>query len=93
MGCLAGMVVDTLDLRNFRYEIIPHLPHMLHLRLMIGIDHLRRKPHACDPRQVLRTGTHEVLLPASVNNRADQCLVLDIECPTALRSMDLMSAH
>ena len=60
--------------------------------IMICINHLCCKSETCTSRNILRTGTHAFLLPASVDDRFDLYLLINIEEAGSLRTVDLMPA-
>lgn len=57
---------------------------------MICIDHLRRETKPRDTRNIMGTGTSVLLLPAAIDERLNVHVLIDIQEPDTLRTMNLM---
>ena len=64
------------------------LPFLLQIR----INRLGCECHACDPRNIFRTGTHAVLLPTAQDLRFQFCLFGYVKQPDSLRPVEFVCA-
>ena len=78
-------------LKTFHHAFLDPI-ELVNLCIMIGVDHLCRKSETCASRNILRTGTHAFLLPASVDDRFDLYLLINIEEAGSLWAVDFMPA-
>ena len=66
---------------------------MLYLFIKICVYHICGNAKACDPRHIVCSGTHTVLLSAAKDLRLYSYFFVNIEKAYALWSMDLVAAH
>ena len=86
------MYHDLIHLCKFSDEIRTKPTHMLIIFFQMIINHFGSQSQSCNSRHIVRTGTHAFLLPASVDDRFDLYLLINIEEAGSLRTVDLMPA-
>ena len=90
----AGKTMDcnaVHRLKTFYHAVLDRI-ELIDLCIMICINHLCCKSETCASRNILGAGAHAFLLSASVDDRFDLYLLINIQEAGSLRAVDLMSA-
>ena len=90
----AGKTMDcnaVHRLKAFYHAVLDRI-ELIDLCIMVGVDHLCCQTETCASRNILGAGAHAFLLSASVDDRFDLYLLINIQEAGSLWAVDLMSA-
>ena len=90
----AGKTMDcnaVHRLKTFHHAVLDRI-ELIDLCIMICINHLCCKSETCASRNILGAGAHAFLLSASVDDRFDLYLLINIQEAGSLWAVDLMPA-